>query len=71
MSLQQFQEANPAKRGGDNPESLQPVNPADVLAELCELLEDFSPHWYTEEHHDRALAALRDLREACGQARSN
>lgn len=29
-----------------------------VLEELFELLEDYAPLWYTEEHHDRILAAL-------------
>jgi hypothetical protein len=35
-----------------------PITPAAVLQELFELLEDYSPAWYTQESHDRALAAL-------------
>ena len=37
-----------------------------VLAELFELLEDYAPTWYTEELHDRAVAALgaKDYRAA-------
>ncbi len=35
------------------------VNPATVLRELFELLEDYSPVWYTEENHYRAVAALK------------
>jgi hypothetical protein len=35
------------------------LNPATVLLELFELLEDYSPVWYTEENHHRAVAALR------------
>jgi hypothetical protein len=31
-----------------------------VLQELYELLEDYSPMWYTERHHNRASAALRE-----------
>ena len=30
----------------------------DALQALFDLLETFAPCWYTEEHHDRALAAL-------------
>jgi hypothetical protein len=29
-----------------------------VLEEVFQLLEDYGPLWYTEEHHDRILAAL-------------
>jgi prephenate dehydrogenase len=32
--------------------------PREVLEELFQLLEDYAPAWYTEEHHDRAVAAL-------------
>lgn len=35
------------------------LDPATVLRELFELLEDYSPVWYTEEHHHRAVAALK------------
>ena len=31
----------------------------EVLEELFHLLEDYAPTWYTEEHHNRAVAALR------------
>ncbi len=34
------------------------VSPRVVLEELFELLEDYAPTWYTEEHHNRAVAAL-------------
>ena len=33
-------------------------SPRTVLEELFILLEDYAPVWYTDEHHDRALAAL-------------
>ena len=35
-----------------------PLTAKEALAELIELLEDYAPSWYTEEHHQRALAAL-------------
>jgi hypothetical protein len=41
-----------------NRAALPALDPATVLRELFELLEDYSPVWYTEEHHDRAVAAL-------------
>ena len=30
-----------------------------VIQEMITLLEDYAPTWYTEEHHDRATAALQ------------
>jgi hypothetical protein len=41
--------------------ALSLVNPVTVLKELFELLEDYSPVWYTEESHDRAVAALSQV----------
>jgi prephenate dehydrogenase len=37
---------------------VKPPSPKTVLEELFILLEDYAPVWYTDEHHDRALAAL-------------
>lgn len=34
------------------------VNPIEVLRELFDLLEDYSPGWYPEEMHNRAVSAL-------------
>ena len=36
------------------------LSPKAILKELYELLEDYGPVWYTEEHHNRAVAALVD-----------
>jgi len=36
----------------------------DVFAELVTLLEEYAPTWYTEDLHDRALAALRHIDRA-------
>jgi len=40
----------------------EPTTPSvrTVLEEVFQLLEDYGPLWYTEEHHDRILAALRN-----------
>jgi hypothetical protein len=37
-----------------------PPSAREVLEELFNLLEAYGPHWYTEEHHNKALAALSD-----------
>jgi len=34
------------------------MNSTIVLEELFQLLEEYGPSWYTEEHHNRAVAAL-------------
>lgn len=34
------------------------LDPRDVLEEVFLLLEDYGPTWYTEEHHNRIVAAL-------------
>jgi hypothetical protein len=31
----------------------------EALTELIELLQMYSPPWYTEERHNRAISALR------------
>lgn len=36
--------------------------------ELFELLQEYAPVWYTEQHHNRALAAYRILRKSQGAA---
>ena len=35
-----------------------------VLTEIYELLEEYAPPWYTQEHHERVKAALSLLRKA-------
>ena len=39
----------------------KPVSAATALQELYELLEAYSPMWYSEETHLRARAALRQI----------
>ena len=42
-----------------------PVDEArETLIELLDLLEEYGPAWYTETHRNRALAAIRALRES-------
>ena len=36
---------------------------AEAFVELFQLLEEYAPVWYTEEHHNRALAALAVLQK--------
>jgi hypothetical protein len=35
----------------------------DTLAELCELLEEYGPRWYTQRQQERAESTLRLLRK--------
>jgi hypothetical protein len=39
-----------------------------AFLELFELLEEYAPSWYTEEHHNRAVAAQRILMKSRGAA---
>ena len=48
---------NPSAPEG-RPETPQ-VHPADVLAELSVLLEEYAPTWYSDRLRHRILAALR------------
>jgi hypothetical protein len=49
--------ATPAHDIESMPHSGAPTARA-VLEELFLLLEDYAPTWYTQEHHNRAIAAL-------------
>ncbi len=40
------------------PQENAPKASTAVLEELFVLLEEYSPAWYTQEHHDRAVKAL-------------
>ena len=42
--------------------ALQETDGTQVLVELVELLEDYSPMWYTDEFRERAQAVLKTLR---------
>jgi len=36
---------------------------AEALSELHDLLEEYAPSWYTQEHHEKATTALHPLRK--------
>ncbi len=38
----------------------------EVLADLCELLDEYGPAWYSAEVHDRAQGALHLLQHLHG-----
>ena len=52
------------KRSVVSMDQRKPVSSAAVLRELFELLEDYAPSWYTEEHHNRAAEALGEALSA-------
>ncbi len=41
-----------------NLRKMSPATAETVLEELFRLLEEYGPSWYTQEHHNRAIAAL-------------
>lgn len=59
MSRNALAEAEPKVNVYTNQEK-RPANPKTVLQELFALLEEYGPEWYDEEHHNRAVAALRE-----------
>lgn len=50
------------RQGITNPEASNPTHAQDSLVDalkvLFDLLEDYAPPWYTQEHHDRVCNAL-------------
>jgi hypothetical protein len=60
VNLERWDQSNP-KNGKHASAIKEPSAPSvrTVLEEVFELLEDYAPLWYTEEHHDRILTALR------------
>ena len=49
------------ERGFERREVIEARN---SLIELFDLLEEYAPMWYTAAHHERALAAIRALKES-------
>jgi hypothetical protein len=39
------------------------MTPKDVFKELFDLLEDYAPAWYTEEHRSRVAIAMQESDE--------
>lgn len=59
MKVERLERANSYTGDLNHPEHEQDVpTPRQVLEELFQLLEDYAPTWYTEKHHNRAVAAL-------------
>ena len=58
MKIEQLDRAELLNSDDGHPELQRIPTAREVLAELFELLEDYAPTWYTEEHHNRAVAAL-------------
>jgi hypothetical protein len=64
MNVEQEGSIGPNSAGADPSEDTERVpTTREVLQELFQLLEEYAPTWYTEEHHNRAVAALRSARE--------
>jgi hypothetical protein len=59
LILAQFSNS-PWTRPG-NPIRAPPPPPTEAFLESLELLEEYAPIWYTEQHHKRAVDACRIL----------
>jgi hypothetical protein len=64
VNVERLDQTNP-KNGNHANAGKQLTAPSvrTVLEEVFELLEDYAPLWYTEEQHDRILAALLNRNE--------
>ena len=51
------------RNGGEKSLDCQFEIAAKAFLELFELLEEYAPIWYTEDHHKRALNAWRILQK--------
>ena len=54
----------PTSKRGENSLDSQFKIVAEAFLELFELLEEYAPSWYTEQHHQRALTAWRILQKS-------
>ena len=52
------------RRGGEKSLDSQFKIVAEAFLELFELLKEYAPIWYTEQHHHRALTARRVLQKS-------
>lgn len=64
MSGPEFDEMSGGPRKKSDASQTQLAFVAEGFLELFKLLEQYAPVWYTEEHHNRAVAALRVLQDA-------
>ena len=64
MGPQSFDHDSPPDARTDVPCNCNCNGVAEAFLELFELLEEYAPVWYTEQHHDRALAALALLQKS-------
>jgi hypothetical protein len=58
VSIGELQEVNARQSTFEGLKQQWTESPKAVLEELFVLLEEYGPQWYTEEHHNRAVAAL-------------
>jgi len=70
MSDSELDESSEGQREKSAALRIELAGVGEVLRELFNLLEQYAPTWYTAEHHNRAVAALRVL-EASRQVGKN
>ncbi len=59
VSTMALKNGNAARSVVTERDGTQSESAKEVLANLFSLLEEYAPSWYTQQHHDRAVAALR------------
>jgi hypothetical protein len=64
MVLSPFDGKALPRSGGEKSLDSESKIVAEALLELFELLEEYAPIWYTEQHHQRALTAWRILQKS-------
>lgn len=64
MDVQQSDERALPPNKDDESQHSQFTVVANAFLELLELLEEYCPPWYTEQHRNRALAARRVLEKS-------
>ena len=64
MNDSELDESSEGQREKSDALRIELAGVAEVLRELFNLLEQHAPTWYTEEHHNRAVAVLRVLEES-------
>jgi hypothetical protein len=64
MSPVAIRRKDPASKWGEESLDSQFEIVAEAFLESFELLEEYAPVWYTEQHHKRALTACRILHKS-------
>jgi hypothetical protein len=62
MTPDRFDEGSLTYRGQQDTHAMEFTVVARAFLELFDLLDEYAPVWYTEQHHNRAVVAQRLIR---------